>query len=610
MISRNAFNVLPLSIFGAGLLITISVVLWAADKGLGFGDEGIYLLASRYPGEIQQNVSAIFSFTGHLFKLINYNPILYRQAGVVLVILSAVVFWYGFLKLLLALQSEAVRIQYLNYYSLLFVVAGCLLHYQWSYLTPSYYTLTAVVVNLFAGCIFIGLAGLDPTRKKLSPYIAYFVAGIIFGLTLFFKFPTAIPLLFCAIALTFLQADVALFVRLRLLISILCGFLVWLVIYFSFEQTPTRTLELFKEGWTLYQTLGHHNPIDKLLTYPKDLLVLLYTALFEYWPCYLMIALGAGAGVAFNKVSCFPKAQRFWRLLIWGVVVLALVISFDDGLNVEVPDRFLTSPVEGRTRPYLAFELAWILLLGVLYLLGSYKIDSKFFYLDKTLLFFLFLLIAPVTGSLGTSNPVFNVIQFYAVPWFGAIFLLLTILIVRTGAGGGLMAIVVIGVSTYVCSHVVQGGTFAPAQLKPLSLYDQSVPTPVGNPAYILNLDTETSSVVQKLSIAAKANGFQPGDDIIAFREIPGLVYALGGRSPGHPVYPCCLSERANAYTRQALTFSDPARLKKSFVLLDVDPTLDIPSILGSVGINFPADYQIVTRVNGLGRNFIMYRPK
>ncbi|WP_137808359.1 hypothetical protein [Pseudomonas sp. G(2018)] len=186
MISRNAFNVLPLSIFGVGILITISVVLWAADKGLGFGDEGIYLLASRYPGEIQQNVSAIFSFTGHLFMLVNYNPVLYRQAGVVLVILSAVVFWYGFLKLLLALQSEAVRIKYLKYYSLLFIVAGSLLHYQWSYLTPSYYTFTAVVVNLFAGFICIGLACLDPTRKKLLPYIAYFAAGVIFGLTLFF----------------------------------------------------------------------------------------------------------------------------------------------------------------------------------------------------------------------------------------------------------------------------------------------------------------------------------------------------------------------------------------------------------------------------------------
>lgn len=606
--NRTPFHILPLSILGGMFCLAISVVLWGANRGLGFGDEGIYLLASRYPSEIQQNVSAIFAFTGHLFTIANYNPVTFRVLGVVAILLSAIVFWYGFQKLLVKLQPEAANIKYLKYYSLIFILVGSILHYQWSYLTPSYYTLTAVVVNLFAGCISLGLSRLGITKKS-QPFSVFFVAGVIFGLTLFFKFPTAIPLLCCAVAIIMLQDEITLAARLRLLTSILFGFVAWLAIYFSFEQAPTQTLEMFQEGWSLYQTLGYHNPIDKLLAYPKDFWVLLYTAAFEYWPCYLVIVLWSVINFVNSKFNRSLKLQNLQQPIIWIVIGCALIISFNDGMHVNVPERLITSPIDGRTRPYLAFQLGWILLLSTLYLFNSFKSGSKILRLDKTFVFFLFLLLMPIAGSFGTSNPIFNVIQFYAVPWFGAVFLLLTLLTVRNKINSALLVIVVLSISGYVSNHVAQGSSFMPAQIKPRSLFDQSIPTAVGNPSYILNLDPDTHNVINQLSIAAKADGFKAGDDIIGFNEIAGLVYALGGRSPGHPVYPCCLSERSNAYSKMALTFSDVARLKKSYVLLDVEPSVDIQSILGSVGINFPGDYQVLARVNGIGRNFTLYRP-
>jgi hypothetical protein len=278
--TKTSFHILSLSILGGMLLLGISVVLWGANRGLGFGDEGIYLLASRYPDEIQQNVSAIFAFTGHLFSLANYNPVTFRILGVVAIILSALVFWFGFHKLLEKLHPETIGVKFFKYYSLVFVVTGSILHYQWSCLTPSYYTLTALM---------------------------------------------------------------------------------------------------------------------------------------------------------------------------------------------------------------------------------------------------------PIAGSFGTSNPLFNVIQFYAVPWFAAIFLLLTLLTLRVKVSPALLIIVVLGISGYVSNHAAQGSAFKPAPIKPRNLFDQSIPTAVGNPSYILNLDTDTHNVTSQLSIAAKADGFKPGDDIIGFNEIAGLVYAVAG---------------------------------------------------------------------------------
>lgn len=58
-----------------------------------------------------------------------------------------------------------------------------------------------------------------------------------------------------------------------------------------------------------------------------------------------------------------------------------------------------------------------------------------------------------------------------------------------------------------------------------------------------------------------------------------------------------------------ALTFSDVARLKKAYVLLNMESVDNIHSILDSVGINFPHDYQVLTKVHGLGVNFTLYKP-
>lgn len=598
---------IPVFVLGAVLCAAIAVVLWGADRGLAFDDEGNYLLGARYPSEIQQNVSAIYTFTGHIFRLTSYNPVSFRMLGVAAVILSALIFWMGFYKLVIKLLPDAAHVRFLKHYSLLFIMIGAGLHYQWSYLTPSYYTLTAVVVNIFSGCVFLGLVRLE-AKDFLQAYMAFFVVGIIFGLTLFLKFPTAIPLLFASIALILLWGGAGFSMRIRLLAVVLFGFLAWLAIYFSFEQTPWRTLELFQEGWRLYQTLGYHKPTQKLLDYPKDFFVLVYTVIFEYWLCYVLIVFGVL--IKYSAPNFSPdKFRIFFQLLTWAVVALALLVSLKDGVFVDVPERLVTAPVEGRTRPYLSFQLGWILLLSAVLLFYSLRGGIKRWGSGKLHWMFLFLLLLPIAGSLGTSNPIYNVIQFYVAPWFGAILFLLIMLIIRYKIGSALLVFVVLSISAFASSHIIQGSVFQPAQIRPRNLLDQSIPTAVGHPPYYLNLDLETHNIVEQLSIAAKSNGFLPGDDIIGFDNIAGLVFALGGRSPGHPVFPCCYSKSMNEYSKMALQLADKTRLKKSFILLGINSQSDISSILDSVGIRFPDDYQLVGKVSGLKREFTLYRP-
>ena len=78
------------------LLTSILTVFWGLDKGLGLGDDGTYLLSARFPNEFRQTVTATYIYTGFLFKISNYDPMLFRLIGVFIVLASAFIFWLGF----------------------------------------------------------------------------------------------------------------------------------------------------------------------------------------------------------------------------------------------------------------------------------------------------------------------------------------------------------------------------------------------------------------------------------------------------------------------------------------------------------------------------------
>ena len=115
------------------LAATTAAIVWGTDRGLGLADEGVYLLAARYPAEIEQNVSAVFAYTGVVFKLVGYDPQLFRLAGLAAIVLSALAFWVGYQKLVLLMFPGANRAQHLRLNSLVFLQIGGILYYQWAF---------------------------------------------------------------------------------------------------------------------------------------------------------------------------------------------------------------------------------------------------------------------------------------------------------------------------------------------------------------------------------------------------------------------------------------------------------------------------------------------
>jgi hypothetical protein len=596
------------------LLAAISTIFWGVDRSLSMADEGLYLLAARYPDEIRQNVSSVYIYTGYLFQIAGFDPTTFRVLGVILVCMSAYVFWMGFHKFLFEfhLKNKTAKTKYSKWYLLLFIELGALLQYQWFYLTPSYNTLIAVAINTSVGSVLYGFSKIaDWQRNKAKVFLSFIFAGMGIALAVLTKFPAGFLLLILYFFVVASWVGIKLNQKLQLLIAVWAGILFWFSGHFLLVQSPQIWWQMFKEGWILYQAFGAHVPQNKSLIYINDLWFFVYSALRIYWPCYLLIFAIYSFYILRRNNRILSDKYKF--LMSVTAMVGSILLSAKAGINID--ERKV---IDGSISFYLLFHLGWIFLLLTLAILDAYYKSicfghRKLINVNVNIGIVLGLLVAlPIAGSVGTSNPLYSVPLCYASTWFGAILILLNISSFGERHNAKLKLLGALSIGAFTTSQIIQGYVFDPQGIA-RNLLQQVEVTSVGFPAKSLKLDSPTHQLVKELSSIAKANGFHPGDDIIAISYIPGLVYAMGGRSPGHPTFlvgPMGLieKERVEDYSRHALQYADIERLKNAFVLLDVEST-DVKLLLASRGLDFPNGYKRVGVSVCSGVNFSLWKP-
>jgi hypothetical protein len=609
---RNKLSTLFASLLTVAFLLVLASIIWATDRSLGLTDEGLYLLAARYPEEIAQNVSAVYSYTGFLFRIVGYDVASFRVLGLLLIVLSAVIFWLGYCKFSFAYFKVSSEIQNFRWLSFLFIALGGTLHYQWSLATPSYYTLTAVAVSSAAGFTLFALGGLSTAKYAANAYLAFLFSGLSIGAAFFIKFPAGASLFLITSALVVFWRPSPARERFASLLAVIAGFGLWVLLHFIFVQSAETTSAMFRAGWNLYQTLGAHDPKAKILAYPMNVLVFTYSALGIYWPSYLLLI----SFYIWHKLNrrTFDRIFPSVRIPVTIIFFVAVLLSVKAGVFISAAERYQPGSF-GMTSFYLAFYLAWILLLLATQLFVSRVTASgatpvafvKFEYCAALF----FLLLVPFTASVGTSNPLYNVISFYSPPWFGIILFLLTTLMLNLRFSSNLFAAALLVIGAFTASNTIQGSIFAPSLLQPVTanLLDQTVPTKVGFPSQEIKLAPELHQVIEELRAMAATAGFRPGDDIIAVSYMPGLVFALGARSPGHPAF-LLWSEKYLNYSKVALQFSDKARRRKALLLVNKDLTEDaLAKLLNSGDLDYPARYEKVGMVAGLSNEYTLYKP-
>jgi len=236
-IERSA-NTIALIALYLMLLSSIATIYWAMDKSLGLGDEGVYLLSARFPEDVLQNVSAVYVYTGLLFRISDYDPVAFRLAGMVLILAAAFIFWIGFDRFF-KLSSKSLEIKFVRSYSLAFVLMGAMLYYQRFFATPNNYTLTAIAVNIFAGTLLLGLSLLSQwSENKKTILVIFSITGLSLGLAFFNKLTTGVSLVLLYCLLIYLYQSISVRQKAIISIAMFFGVGVWFSGHFLLVLPP------------------------------------------------------------------------------------------------------------------------------------------------------------------------------------------------------------------------------------------------------------------------------------------------------------------------------------------------------------------------------------
>jgi hypothetical protein len=203
------------------------------------------------------------------------------------------------------------------------------------------------------------------------------------------------------------------------------------------------------------------------------------------------------------------------------------------------------------------------------------------------------LLCFPFVGAVGTANPIALNIIFGIITWLAIYILLLCELslvlnctaIMRTG----ILLVTCFMYSQFYFGHVLMpyGNIYYPDGIA-VALTKQTVPTAIGAPPTMLLLDEANHNFIEETRSILQHNGFKTGDDIIGLFDMPGLVFAVGGKSPGCPWYFSAPSKaEANSYFLKAVA---PKRIRSAFVITKGDG-VKATVLLQQAGLNFPEGY-------------------
>ncbi|HWA11823.1 MAG TPA: hypothetical protein VHA15_01890 [Burkholderiales bacterium] len=562
------------SILAAGLCLAtiLGYLAWASGRGIDITDNGYYLLSSAHPDDVLVSLTSAHEYTARLLRVARGEVAAFRVVGAMLMLASSVVLFAGLRRALRIVDGRGHAA-----HLALFVALGCLSYYGWTLLTPGYNLLNAVALQCSAGSLLLAMpgpgdSGRGTARRQVA---AALLAGASAGAAFFIKFPTGI-LLLAASALVVVAWPYG-NERRRLMGGLVAGFFAWGLFHFAMIQAPASFLSQWRQGLALVGLLGSVHGGGIVAAYLRDAGAVFHLILAKYGWVYLGVML-----------VWFAGRRRPSAAWVSGVPAAAFVLF---GFATMMAGFHYGGDIPSRRNLAFHAGLLLLILLLLLYCSGPGAAGVRDLWKSQRarLVVVAFLLPLPAIGAIGTGNPLRLNMMLHLGPWLALVSMGLWGLAERPGGRWTLLAGTLLAAG--VCaSQVVTGGEVSPYRLNaPMSR--QLVDTKFGPEPQTLKLDGETAAFVDGLRRTARACGLRPGDDVIAFTGMPGLVYGLDARSPGIPWYSGGYpgSAAANAF---ALGLVPPARLASAWILVKEGTPNAVPD-LAALAIRFPQAYAL-----------------
>ena len=597
---------LPLLLFSWLLcLLMLFIIVISLDKGFDFTDEGYFLLDYKYVDIYRGGVHNYHLIITKLTDWLNPTILGYRWMSLGLTILSSFILSIGLHKWLDTNYSNNANTLNRGFsFVLSFISIGNFLYYFGGFQTIHNNTLTNFFIQVATGLVLY-LISSDPgvfIKSKLN-MILIWTTGIICGFLFFVKFPTAISLFFLIVVvfITYLRKQsykYLLYFTLLLTSGAVCG----ICLYFLFVQDYHEWVVNFENA---YFMLSDHSPTMLLKNYLKSLSDLVkFSVVYFSWLIVIPIF------VVFKKYFLTTFSPEKVRNII--VIFLSLCIIL---FTYEIIHFKFYRSVFATNRPInayfyiiiISFQTVLLLVFSLRAKLSRVTLES--FY--NKILIMAYLFIVPFLGSFGTANPLFLNVLIHLAPWF-AIIIFLTIELSDYIKNHVVQAIFIIIPALVTTSQVIDGNIYTPyytsfRNLNHAAYFDQTqsadeLPLLAG-----VKIDKDSKKFLLELKILLDNNNFKAGYPIFGF-HLAGVVYALGGTSPGMPYYFNILKRDCIAMARFELRNNPPI-----IMLTDNNPiNEELLSCMKEKGIIYPENYELRGEVYfpNVGGMLKVYFPK
>ncbi len=552
------------------------VVAWGVGRGFDFTDEGVYYLSFTHPEEVSDFHTSYHLIGRRLFALVGQSIPATRLLIVALSTLGAAVFFHGLRRWETAATPDRPATSWFA------AIGACTaaalgLAFASSPLAPSYNLLNAALLYSATGLI---LACAAEDAVSIASCRRFFglaaLTGLLLATDFFVKFSTSVPLTLSGgffLAVTgraSWRRKLQLFALLGLVAALGAG-----VFFLKFQDFTA-----WKNGSSGLRTaLVSSSFLNSYFgrywsEFSNELIAMLWT----YVPALNFAGIAAAALLV---LRWWPRLQR-WVAVAAGLVLVGTVVA------LALPEHVLRQTGPDRVGFYLAVLTLSALTLGVSTLVTRPPApgESHPFHW-RTLLLAGWLLLLPFLGAVGTTNDIAANLFYQFAPWFVVIALCLRGIDRRWESHRAIWVVVAV-ICTVAVAQFIHG--FLDERYRiPGPLRSQTEATALGVPPSTLLLDPASHAFVDDARAQLIAHDFAPGDDIFAFFNFPGLVFAVGGVSPGHPWY-FAGDQHSLELDASRVASVSPARRARAFVITNGDVTAFLP-LLKTAGLDFPSAY-------------------
>ena len=565
MIKNHTFNLKHFHKYTV-FLITLTVMcilIWGLNKGFDITDEGFYLLGFQENQELGISMIKFHHLIKSLFWWIDLNILNLRIIRLVLLVFSA------FLLTLTIKSIVKKKMNLLFTFSLLLL--STFLTFCFGAKSLSYNSLSSSFI-IFSFCF--GLISFN-TKNIKHKYVLTLFSGFFLALSFFIK-PSAAVIY--ALFYSFFIAHEIIYHKQKkwfyFVLYTIAGWVAGNCIYFIIVEPPLEFYHSFVASYNHMTSLNDGHGIKGL----SKGIFQLFDEIFSIagFLCFLLIA-------HFFTLRLFSKK---YQIICNSILTVILLLYYYNNLVVSNNDA----------APFLVISLCVLL-----YFLFQVITTNKKFEVNYSIVFMLFML--PFIGAFGTNNPLISNAMYMIMLWVALVIYLVYSLDFPYYVKRVLLY------TFLITSAVVFYNYYLKFPYRINSLDKQVVLHTKSN----IYLHKDLNKSIISIEKILRSNNFKDGDPIIGIYKIPGLIYLLGGTSPG---------DHQSIWDYKFLDFyltnlkKSNQDYSKSYLLIKNRITNAQLKKMNEVGIHFPNDFVNLGSVylynyhNSLRGNCMIYAHK